>query len=257
MIVVANFLASDLDAVTRGICSVLQSRLDIEVWHEAHAELPDFRDARVGLGLVCGLAYTLLHEADPRQFEPVAAPVVRDGHGFDRPLYCAEVVVPVDSGARSLPELAGARFTYNETASFSGYRALERELAAGGLGWDLFGECLRSGSHHESLRRVASGAADAAAIDSHVLALAQKRDPGLAARLRVIASLGPYPAPPLAVNRRGCEVPNDKLCRLLAALPPEVVAGAAIERWQPVDDAYYDTIREAAAGLPGLSVADL
>jgi phosphonate transport system substrate-binding protein len=48
---------------------------------------------------------------------------------------------------------------------------------------------------------VLDGQADAAAIDSHVLAVLLARRPDLRERLRVLTSLGPSTIPPLVVAR--------------------------------------------------------
>ena len=57
-----------------------------------------------------------------------------------------------------------------------------------------------SGGHRHSLAWVAAGEVSAAAIDSNVLRLALRDDPALAARLRVIDALGPFPIQPIAAR---------------------------------------------------------
>ena len=49
---------------------------------------------------------------------------------------------------------------------------------------------------------VAAGEVDASAIDSQVLAVAMRDDPGLARSLRVVDALGPSTIQPVAVSRR-------------------------------------------------------
>lgn len=240
MTAVANLLSADLDELT----AALAVRLGASIVRPA--ALADFRDGRAGIALICGLAYTLLHDAAPDRFEAVAAPVVDDHRGGGAPVYFSDIVVPAVSDARALVDLAGRRFACNETVSFSGYRALGHELAAWGLGRDWFGEVVYTGAHHASLAAVMTGAADAAAIDSQVLLLARRRDPRLDAGIRVIRSLGPYPAPPLAINRDACDLPAAALRERLGRLPPACLERAGIRCWQPVDDADYDVIRAAA-----------
>lgn len=249
VIVAANLQSSHLDELVRAVCVSLKSSLCREVRFEAGATLDDFRSGRVGLALLCGLAYSLLHDAAPDRFAPIAAPVPDDDRGRDTPVYFSDVVVPLRSDAADLHDIRGARFAYNDDISFSGYRALEHELRESDLTWNLFSERVRTGSHSESLARIADGTADAAAIDSHVLCLEKRRNPGLARQIRTIASLGPYPAPLVAVN---FDAPVGEINALLDALPDDLLRAAAVRRWQPVDDAYYDTIRKATAGLPGL-----
>ena len=69
-----------------------------------------------------------------------------------------------------------------------------------------------------------------------------------------MASLGPYPAPPLAINRIGCDVSEDYLRQLLDQVPAEMLEQAGVRQWQRVDDAYYDAIRDVTRDLPNLQV---
>lgn len=249
MLTVANLLSRDLNDVADEIRAALQSSLNLEVRMLPDPTVEDFQRGGAGIALICGLAYALLRDAEPGRFVPVAAPVVEDDRVGDKPVYFSEVVVAASAPARELADLSGSRFAYNETISFSGYRALEHELTVRGLSWDLFGERLRTGSHRESLRRLAAGEADAAAIDSHVLLLERRRDPSLAGRIRVVTALGPYPQPPLVINTDACDVPAPELYGLLERLPGDVLKAAAIRRWRPVDDAYYDGIRAVAGHI--------
>lgn len=248
MIRVANLLSPDLDDVADAIRAALRSSLERTVVLAPRATLADFHEGRVGIALICGLAYTLLHDAGPERFAAVAAPVIDDPRSRDAPVYFSEVVVPAASAAQTFEDLAGCRFAFNEEISFSGYRALAHALTARGRSWDFFGERVRVGSHHASLQRLMQGGADAAAIDSHVLLLAARRDPDLARRLRVVESLGPYPAPPIVVNRSACDLSPERLTAVLGRLPAESTRRAAITEWHPVDDAYYDAIRAITQG---------
>lgn len=247
---VANLLSSDLDGMAGAVRDALRSSLGRPVVAAPGAGLADFREGRVGIALICGLAYAWLHDARPDRFTAVAAPLVDDPRSVDEPVYFSEIVVPAASAARSLEDLSGARFVFNEAVSFSGYRALEHALAAMGRSWEVFGERTRVGSHHAALGRLVHGDADAAAIDSHVLLLAKRRDPDMAGRVRVIESLGPYPAPPVAVNRDACDVSPETLMALLRRLPVKALGAVAITGWRPVDDARYDAIRAVGGDCP-------
>lgn len=249
---VANLLSADLDELARDIRSLLASSREERLDGPVPASLADFREGRAGIALICGLAYSLLHDAEPDRFAAVAAPVVDDRRSNDAPVYFSEVVVPARNAARCLQDLSGSRFVYNEEISFSGYRAMEHELNTRGWSWDFFSERVHTASHGKSLERIMQGEADAAAVDSHVLLLANRRDPELGGHIKVIESLGPYPAPPIAVNMSACDLSVERLHELLNRLPAECLHRAAIRSWQPVDDAYYDTIRAVTRDLPGL-----
>jgi phosphonate transport system substrate-binding protein len=128
--------------------------------------------------------------------EAIAAPVLSDARFAGRPLYSSEVVVRSDSPYRSFEDLRGKRWAVNEPSSWSGYWVVLQKVGA----WSYFGEVVESGFHQRSLRLVADGEVDAAAIDSQVLAVEQRDDPGLAQRLRVVATLGPAPSQPVVVR---------------------------------------------------------
>lgn len=73
--------------------------------------------------------------------------------------------------------LSGKRLAYNAPDSMSGYLAIERDLVAQGAGLDIFAEQIVSGGHRNSIRMVASGAADVAAVDAKTWGLALKHEP--------------------------------------------------------------------------------
>ena len=74
-------------------------------------------------------------------------------------------------------KLSGLRFAYNVADSMSGYLALERDLAAEGSSLDVFKQRIISGGHRKSIRMVAEGLADVAAIDCVSWKLALQHEP--------------------------------------------------------------------------------
>jgi phosphonate transport system substrate-binding protein len=249
---VANLLSADLNELAGAVADALRQRTGEQAEVDTSAGLSGLRAGRVDVALVCGLAHVLVREKEPDCFAAVMAPVVDDGRGGDAAVYFSDIIVPAGSPARGLDDLAGGRFARNETISFSGYRALEHALGVRGLSPDLFGGFVHTGSHAVSLELVAQNRADAAAIDSQVLLLAQRRDRELAGRIRVLEALGPYPAPPVVVNREVCGLTPDTLREVLRHVPPDVLRRAGIRRWQAVDDAFYDPLRAIARSLPDL-----
>jgi phosphonate transport system substrate-binding protein len=147
--------------------------------------------------------------------EAIAAPVLTDARFAGRPLYSSEVVVRSDSPHRSFEDLRGKRWAVNEPSSWSGYWVVLEKVGA----WSYFSEVVESGFHQRSLRLVADGEVDAAAIDSQVLAVEQRDDPGLAQRLRVVATLGPAPSQPVVVRSTLEEGVKAELQKRLLNLP--------------------------------------
>ncbi|SON58048.1 ABC transporter, phosphonate, periplasmic substrate-binding protein [Hartmannibacter diazotrophicus] len=84
-------------------------------------------------------------------------------------------VAPRTDGKPVLPIdlLRGRRLAYNSLESMSGLLALHHDLETSWLGLDLFAERIETGSHRGSIRAVAEGRADVAAIDARSWQLAR------------------------------------------------------------------------------------
>ncbi len=85
-------------------------------------------------------------------------------------LYSSAIVMR--RGVRSPPEsplplalLRNARFAYNNPDSMSGLRGIMHDLEALGESLEIFNRRIETGGHRNSVRAVATGAADVAAID--------------------------------------------------------------------------------------------
>src|SRR6202165_5753697 len=128
--------------------------------------------------------------------EAIAAPVLMDSRFGGKALYCSEVIVSRDSPFQSLEDLRGARWAVNEPSSWSGYWVTLQRVGS----WDFFGEVVEAGFHERAVRLVAEGVVDGSAIDCHVLGVVLRSDPRLAARIRVVETLGPAPSQPVVVR---------------------------------------------------------
>src|SRR5207302_10267471 len=106
------------------------------------------------------------------------------------------VIVGAASGRRSIDDLRGARWAYNEPSSWSGYWVTLARVGS----WRHFGEVVAAGSHQRALRMVAAGEIDGSAIDAQVLAVELRDHPDLAERVRVVETLGPAPIQPVVVR---------------------------------------------------------
>ncbi len=81
-----------------------------------------------------------------------------------------------EGGASLQDLLSGLRLAYNVADSMSGYLAIERDLMAEGLSLDIFSQRIVSGGHRNSIRMVARGDADVAAVDCKTWALALQHE---------------------------------------------------------------------------------
>ena len=189
-----------------------------------------------------------LVRAAPGRLEPLAAPVLQPlpwaearPNFLGRPVYYSDIVVRVGRPWRSLADLRGRSWAYNDPDSHSGYNVVRAALARRGWTDGFFGRVVQSGYHQRSLRMVAAGEVDAAAIDCQVLAVELRDHPELRQRLNIIDALGPSTIQPLVAAGH---LPAGLRADLRAAL-----ANGYIARLAPVTDADYDDIRAMLADV--------
>ena len=120
-----------------------------------------------------------------------AIPDTRPGH------YYSVLVARKSEAPEDLGDLAGKRFAYNMAHSQSGFAAPVRLLAASGL--QSLAVPLETGAHRASIRAVADGTADWAAIDVVTWHLAKRHEPA-ANELVVFATTPQTPVLPLITS---------------------------------------------------------
>jgi ABC-type phosphate/phosphonate transport system substrate-binding protein len=168
-----------------------------------------------------------------------AAPVFASPRAAGRPVLHSEVVVPRASAARGFADLAGGVWAYNDVCSLSGYHSMRRRLAGIGAGPTFFRELRHAGSHLAALAQVGAGVVDVAAVDSNVLALARRRDPGLDDRVRVLETLGPFPVQPVVARASLCARVRARITAALLAVG-DALAHHGLEGFAPVTHADYE-----------------
>lgn len=255
---VTSLMSPPTDPFVQALASLLDRQMSRPVrwlggsWRR---RLTALADGTAHIGWVCGLLHASRGPAWP--LEPLAAPVMADARYRRRPVYFSDVVVARASNHRRLSDLAGTVFAYNERGSLSGYQAMLHWLGRHGHALDFFSGLERTGSHVASFEAVSSGRADCAAIDSVLVEMARRRALIDLDGTRVIARLGPYPAPPLVLS---CTVDPGTRRELSAVLTGSPLAGDdllsswGVEGFSVVDERDYRPLRPGhAAG--GRSVA--
>lgn len=126
--------------------------------------------------------------------------VMAEHHGNS--LYTANVIVHRDSSIKSLDQLKGKVFAFTDPLSFSGHMVIEDYLSKqGAVPEKYFNRYFYTYNHDKSIWAVANKLADAASIDSQIYEYARLRDPSLADKVRIIASMAPSPTGPVAINK--------------------------------------------------------
>jgi phosphonate transport system substrate-binding protein len=208
----------------------------------------------VDIAFVCGLPYIELARGGEAQLEPLAAPILHGERFGGRAIYFSDVIVHRASRLESFADLRGCSWAYNEPHSQSGYGITRYHLVCRGETNGYFGRVVEAGWHEEALRLVACSAVDAAAIDCHVLAVALRAQPELAARVRVIDTLGPSTIQPVVASRRLPQRLRTELRAFLLGLASDPVARPHLDRalvqgFAAVSDASYDDIRAMLAAV--------
>jgi len=205
------------------------------------------------LGFLCAPGYFWLSARDPAAVDLVgAAFVFDDPRTRGEPVYFSDLVVAGSSPARALEDLAGSTWAYNDPCSLSGYFGVLEALAERGLDEGFFGRVVCAGSHRRALELLARGEADCAAIDSNYRLLEGCRDPGLAARIRVIQSFGPHPIQPIVARRGLGRAFSGRIARALLRMHEHprwhgLLARSRVVRFAEVTEAHFAAERARLA----------
>lgn len=166
-----------------------------------------------------------------------------------KPLYYSYIIVPAGSSARRLEDLRGTSFAFTDPKSNSG-RLVPTYLLSkiGETPEHFFSKTHFTYGHDKSIRAVAEGLVNGAAVDSLIWEYTKLKNPQLTARTRILLRSDPYGIPPVVV-RAGL---NPQLKRrlqyvLLHAADHEegrqILKGIMIDRFVEGDDRNYATIR--------------
>ena len=190
---------------------------------------------------LCGLPYTRLRDRG-LPVEALAAPVSALDPDAG-PRYRSVLLARPGLAGAVLEGLAEARLAINGYDSMSGW-----VLPVGsGLPLERFAEVVVTGAHRASLDLLLAEGADAAPIDSMLLAGERMHDDRLGA-LPELAAYGPSPAPPVVLVGGDAGL-ADELRSVHVALHEDEAGRTALGlgrmlRLEPVADADYDLTRD-------------
>lgn len=153
----------------------------------------------LGATFICGYPYAL---GGKRQ-QILAAPVPSPARYAGRPVYMTDFVVAADGPFHSLEDTFGHRIGYTVEDSQSGcnaprhhllrYRSAERpQLYAASIG-PLY-------TPRKVIDAVLAGEIDVGPVDGYNLDILRRHEPDLVARLRIVATTDPAPAPLLVAG---------------------------------------------------------
>jgi phosphonate transport system substrate-binding protein len=248
--------------VYRAVADAIGRRLDVETELVVETAYDRYAGDEHDLCFVCSLPYVVLEQRGIAPAVPIAAPVLKGRRYGGRPVYFSDVIAHRDSPVASFLDLRGRSWAYNEPLSQSGYGITRYHLVWLGETGGFFGDVIETGFHQESIRLVACGEVDAAAIDSHVLAVAMKQDPSLKDAVKVIDTLGPSTIQPIVASRRLRGELISEIRHILLSLHEDTIvkeslAQGLVKRFVPVDASSYDDIRRMLAACEAASFMEI
>lgn len=243
-----TFLAPNMMPVYQAIADEVGASLGVGTELVVETDYENCRNDVNDICFVCSLPYIHFERQGIAPGVPVAAPVLKGERYEGRPVYFSDVIVHAESGMESFADLRGRSWAYNEPLSQSGYGIVRYHLVSIGETNGFFGKVIEAGFHETAIGMVCDREVDGAAIDSQVLAVAMRNDPGLADRLRIIDALGPSTIQPVAVSKRFDETFREQVRAVLTDLHnrdglPEILDRGIIERFTEVGPETYDDIR--------------
>jgi phosphonate transport system substrate-binding protein len=231
------------------LANYLGSRLGMEarfVGGKTYAEINSLvRSGDATMAIVCSGAY--IYGNNEFGMELLAAPVVNGQLS-----YYSNLIVRKDSSITNWQQLQGRTFAFTDPLSNSGRLVpLYQIRIMGKTPESFFSSYIFTYSHDNSIKAVARGLVDAAAVDSLVYeyALAQKEDE--ASATRIIWRSPPYAINPVVVNPTLDTAFKSRLRDLLLEMDAsadgrEVLARLRFDRFVPVSDSAYASIRDMA-----------
>jgi ABC-type phosphate/phosphonate transport system substrate-binding protein len=138
--------------------------------------------------------------------------------GCEGALYRSAIIIRANDAVDTLAELHGRRCVVNEPDSNSGMNLLRAAIAPLAQAKSFFGSVEVSGSHRNSVERIARDEADVAAIDCVTFAHLQRLHPALTEKVRIIDWTPASPCLPFVTSRNTDEHTLKILRSALAAV---------------------------------------
>jgi phosphonate transport system substrate-binding protein len=214
------------------------------VQRDTYAEINDLIESGyVDLAFVCSLAYVIGKE--DFDMELLVVPEVNGAS-----VYHSYIIVPAESGARSLQDLKGKTFAFTDPLSNSGRLYPSYLLQQAGTTADIFFDrYIFTYSHDNSIRAVAENIVDGAAVDSLVYDYMVNREPEIGARTKIVHVSPSFGIPPVVTHPSLEPEIKSRLRGLLLNMDKGETGKALLQeinitRFVIGDDSSYDLIRD-------------
>ena len=221
------------------------------IQRQTYAEINEMvRMGQLEMAFVCTGAYL----SGEREFgmEPIAVAQVGG-----EATYHSYIIVPAAHSAQRIEDLESKVFAFTDPLSLSGYFAPLYLLAQ--RGWTpetFFARTLFTYSHDNSIRSVAEGWVDAAAVDSLVYDAMVRQDELLRESTRVIWTSQPFGTPPVVVSPHIDPQLKGRLREMLLTMHLEeagrvALARLGVEAFAPAEPSLFDSARQVLTIVGG------
>lgn len=164
-------------------------------------------------------------------------------------VYYSYILAGKNSKYRTFKDLRGRKFAFTDPLSNTGKLVPEYMLSRMNETPDsFFREYIFTYAHDKSIKAVARGLVDGAAVDSLIWEYENKKNPEFTSRTRIIQKSPPFGIPPVVVRPGLDEKLTKRMKRVFLeahknARGRRILQGMMIEKFVPIDDAAYDSIR--------------
>ncbi len=200
------------------------------------------KEGRIDAAFVCSRPYVEGHRNFGMQL--LCVPVC-----FGKTEYHSYFIVHKDSAIQKLEDLRGKDFAFSDPLSNSGMLIPEYILAKMGERPDsFFRQHILTYSHDNSIRSVAEGHVDGAAVDSLIWEYLNAKKSKWTAQTRIIYKSAPCAIPPIVVSADIDQELKEKLRLIFLNMHKDpkgrqILKKVLIDRFTRIEDSAYDSIR--------------
>jgi len=204
------------------------------------------KEGRIDAAFVCSRPYVEGHRNFGMQL--LCVPVC-----FGKTEYHSYFIVHKDSAIQKLEDLRGKDFAFSDPLSNSGMLIPEYILAKMGQTPDsFFRQHILTYSHDNSIRSVAEGDVDAAAVDSLIWEYLNANKSKWTTQTRIIHRSSPCAIPPIVVSAGIDQELKEKLRLTFLNMHQDpkgrqILKKVLIDRFTRIEDSAYDSIRRMDA----------
>jgi len=231
----------------RDFLRYIQEKLGTKVEYvdrEGYAEINEMlKNGQLEAAFVCSGPYVDGHE----QFglELLAAP-----QAYGAAVYYSYIIVAKESPVKTFAGLRGKSFAFTDPLSNTGKLVPTYMLARmNETPESFFKSFIFTKAHDKSIKAVAQGVVDAAAVDSLIWEYLNALSPEFTAKTRILEKSPPYAIPPIVVPRELAPELKEKLRQTIlnAHTDPKgqaILRQMRIDRFVVIADGAYDSVRE-------------